>query len=110
MHITKGFFKVPTSIIEAQCFPPLSSSARLLYFTLCYCLNRFTDGKEPEKDYFFCTSEELQKLTGLSRNTLFKARKELMDFQFIEYWRSSTETKAGKGLTTWHKGHYRILR
>lgn len=109
MHITKGFFKVPANIVEGQYHPKISASGKVLYMTLCYCLNKFTDGKDPEKDFFFCTSEDLIKLSGLSHNTLDKARKELQEFGLIECWLESVPTKDKEKKTTWHKCHYRIL-
>ena len=98
------WFKCSKEIIRDE---SLSQSARWLYVVLSYHNNTFA-GKN---GIFTRTNEKLIQDTGLSHNTLNKAKKELVEHGYIEAWANSlyqdgTRTK----LTTFKVCYYKILK
>ena len=75
-----NFFGVPHQVYEMPRFKSLSSTAKVLYMDMCRLKNRFEDGD----GYFWHTAEMLSIDTGLSRRTVFNAKKELVAAKFIE--------------------------
>lgn len=85
----------------------ISKSAKWLYVVLSYLNNTYAN----KNGIFTRKNENLIEDTGLSHNTLNKAKKELVDNGYIETWQNSlyqdgTHTK----LTTFKVCYYRLLK
>ena len=78
------YFKVSHTVTSDPKFLKLKMSEQLLYFHLCRLRNRLTNGKHhtPER-WFWRKNEMLMEDTGLSHGALFKARKGLLEKNYI---------------------------
>lgn len=80
-----NFFKVSHEILESHVFQQLHPSSQMLYVWLCKLRNR--RGTE-KKGFVQVSDRELEKLSGMPRKTISRAKKQLDIYGFIT-WRNS---------------------
>lgn len=84
----RNTFPISHRIIEFDIWKHLTPSGKTLYQIMCKLSNRygFTKQKKGTKNegWFNRSIDELMSDTGMSRNSVFRARDELFDKHFIE--------------------------
>ncbi|MEW6095781.1 MAG: hypothetical protein AB1567_04545 [bacterium] len=76
-----NFFRVSHKVFDDEKFKQLNNSAKVLYFTLCKLRNRFAD----ENGVFFRSDRTLVKDSGLGLSSIWRARHELLQNNFIKW-------------------------
>lgn len=77
-----GFIPLPR-FSNYEKFARISASAFKMYVYLKEFECRYTGGTKSE---FFCSAEQLGAVSGLSKSTIQRGRKELVDEGIIETW------------------------
>lgn len=95
-------FFVPHNVLEEAKFIGLSLSAQMLYIHLCRIKNRMGGNEK-----FYRDIRTLQKETGMHRNTLTKAKKELIKSQFIGVERDCYKASGNRSADVFHLNGYR---
>lgn len=73
------FFRISHKVFESKKFKELKSGAKILYMTLCHLRNRYAD----KNGIFFRDDRKLVLDSGLSKNTIFPAKQELIKAGFL---------------------------
>ena len=78
------YYKVSHTVTSSPGFKKLKPSAKILYYTLCRLRNQLTNGKNhtPER-WFWRNHSMLMDDADLSHGALFKARKVLLEQNYI---------------------------
>lgn len=77
-----NYFPVPHEVLESKNFKGLSPATRLLYVYLVKLQNRLTSNEETSP--FFRSVADLSKDLSISKATIKKSKKELVDQGLIE--------------------------
>lgn len=101
MKVTNQFF-VPHNVLEEDKFISMSLSAQLLYIRLCKIRNRMKSEK------FYRDIRTLAKETGMNRNTITKAKKELVEAQYIGVERDFYTATGNRSADVFHLNGYRF--
>jgi hypothetical protein len=94
-------FFVPHNVLEEQKFISMSLSAQMLYIHLCRIKNRM------RKNKFFRDINTLSRETGMHRNTICKAKKELIKSQYIGVERDCYKSSGNRSADVFHLNGYR---
>jgi len=76
-----NFFRISHKIFESERFKKLSPGAKILYITFCHLRNRFGD----KNGIFFRDDRTLAQDSGLSLQTVNKAKRELITHRFLRW-------------------------
>ncbi len=101
--LPKDQFLVPHNILEESKFISMSLSAQMLYIHLCKIKNRMKD-----QEKFYRHISTLEKDTGLHRNTITKAKSELINAQYIEVERDYYTTSGNRSADVFHLNGYKF--
>jgi hypothetical protein len=93
-------FFVPHNVLEEEKFVSLSLAAQALYFRLCKLKNRLGDN-------FYRDLNTLAREMKLHRNTIIKAKKELIKAQYIEVIRDHYTASGNRSADVFHLNGYR---
>ena len=77
----ENFFRVSHLIVESEKFKILKPSSKILYYGLCKLRNRFAD----KNGIFWRADRVLTKDVGLGRNSIWRARHELIKTGLIKW-------------------------
>lgn len=93
-------FFVPHNVLEEDKFISLTLSAKVLYFWLCKLQNRLGPN-------FYRDLNTLSRETGMHRNTLIKAKKELLKAQYIGVERDCYTASGNRSADVFHLNGFR---
>jgi hypothetical protein len=93
-------FFVPHNVLEEEKYISLSLSAQALYVRLCKLQNRMGPN-------FYRDLNTLSKETGMHRNTLIKAKKELLKTQYIGVERDCYTASGNRSADVFHLNGFR---
>lgn len=77
----QNYFRVSHIITESEAFAKLSLGAKVLYYTFCKLRNRYGD----ERGIFFRSERTLADDAGVTKKTIQKAKKELIDARYLKW-------------------------
>ena len=95
-------FTIPHNVLEDAKFIDLSLSAKVLYMYLCKIRNRM------QTEQFYRSIKTLVKDTGLNKNTLSSAKKELLKCEFIGIDRDFFLSSGHRAADRFHLNGYRF--
>ena len=94
-------FFIPHNVLEEDKFLNMTLSAQILYIHLCRLRNRLNTKR------FYRSIGTLERDTGLHRNTLTKAKKELIKAQYIGVERDHFTASGNRAADVFHLNGYR---
>jgi len=95
-------FFVPHNILEEAKFLNMSLSAQMLYIHLCKLKNRMNNQD------FYRHMATLEKDTGMHKNTITKAKKELVKAQYIDVVRDHYTSTGRRSADVYHLNGYKF--
>jgi len=97
-----NFFKFPHNVLEENKFLLMQKSSQLLYLHLCKLKNRLGDN-------FYRSVDTLSKDTNFNRNTIKKAKKELVKNLYIDVERDHYICNGNRSADRFHLNGYKFL-
>jgi hypothetical protein len=101
-------FFVPHNVLEEDKFLSLSLSAQILYVHLCRIKNIMERCKRLKNDRFFRDIKTLSRETKLNKNTVSKAKQELLKAEYIGIERDSYKASGHRSADVFHLNGYRF--
>lgn len=103
MRASNQFF-VPHNVLEEAKFKSMTLSAQILYIHLCKLKNRL------RRDKFYRDINTLCQDTGLHRNTIKKAKRELVKNLYIDIEKDWYKSTGYRSADRFHLNGYRGLK
>jgi hypothetical protein len=100
-----NFVQVRREVFNGK-YDKLSKNARWLYCVLSELEHKYTGENE---DFFFRALSDLSKDAHMKRNTVVKAKKELVSAELIKTWQMHWMNKETKKKSEKHVTAYRLL-
>lgn len=89
-------FPVPHNVLEEAKFIALPASTQMLFIRLCKLKNRL------QRDEFFRDVDTLSRESGFNKNTITKAKKELVKAQYIGVERNHYTSSGMRSADVFH--------